>query len=323
MAALRVLDSRWLAQGAETEGFENEFCDYLGLPEGHAVAVSSGSAALYLALWALQAKGKRVYYPGYACAALRNAVALAGANGVIGDVVAGTPNIDLQAILPTTDIVIVPHMFGIPSRIGAVPKDIPVIEDCAQALGARIDGRPVGVQGKIGIFSFYATKMITTGGQGGMVVSKDRDMIAMIRDYRRFDCRHDRCTRFNFQMTDLQAAVGRVQLFRLNDFVNKREEIFSRYVQLGLELLDSTDERLVPVRYRAVWKCEQPERAIGALREAGIGSIVPIEDWELLDSMEKLPNAYRMTRQTVSLPVFPSLKNKELNAIIGSLKALI
>jgi perosamine synthetase len=323
MAALRVLGSRWLAQGAETEGFENEFCNYLGLPEGHAVAVSSGSAALYLALWALQAAGKRVYYPGYACAALRNAVALAGANGVIGDVAAGTPNIDLLAIPAAVDMVIVPHMFGIPSRVDALPQDIPVIEDCAQALGASIDGRPVGTHGKIGVFSFYATKMITTGGQGGMVVSKDRDVVEMIRDYRQFDCRHDRRTRFNFQMTDLQAAIGRVQLSRLNEFVNKREEIFSRYAQLGLALLDTADDRLVPVRYRAVWKCEQPERVIGALREAGIGSIIPIEDWELLDAVGKLPNAYRMAKQTVSLPIFPSLKNKELNVITRQLKALI
>lgn len=322
-AASRVLGSQWLAQGGETEAFEDEFCASLGLPSGHAVAVSSGSAALYLALWGLGAEGKRVCFPGYACSALRNAVALAGATQLVGDVAAGTPNLDLGAIPEESDIVILPHMFGIPARMDKVPKDIPVIEDCAQALGAMVDGRPVGNQGKLAIFSFYATKMITTGGQGGMVVSRDRDLVDAVRDYRQFDCRHDRRTRFNFQMTDVQAAIGRAQLARLSDFVSRREEIFARYKQAGIPLLDSPDEGLKPVRYRAIWRREEPQPVIDALREAGIGSIVPIEDWELLDAAERLPNAYQMTQQTVSLPIYPSLKNKELNSIVRRLERFL
>lgn len=322
-AALRVLGSGWLAQGRETAAFENEFCRHLGLPDGHAVAVSSGSAALYLALWVLRASGKQVYFPGYACAALRNAVALAGATELIGDVAPGSPNLDLRAVPAGTDIVIAPHMFGIPTRLDEVSPAIPVIEDCAQALGASVDGHPVGTRGQLAVFSFYATKMITAGGQGGMVVAKERGLVDLVRDYRQFDSRHDQRHRFNFQMTDLQAAIGRTQLARLSDFVDRREELFAQYAQLGLPLLNTPGQGLRPVRYRAVWQCEQPERVIAALQEAGVASIVPIEDWELLDSAERLPNAYKLSKQTVSLPVYPSLKNKDMKIIIRQLKRLL
>jgi perosamine synthetase len=192
---------------------------------------------------------------------------------------------------------------------------VAVIEDCAQALGARIDGKPVGRQGKLAIFSFYATKMITSGGQGGMVVSAQRDVVEQIRDYRQFDCRHDRLSRFNFQMTDVQAAIGRVQLARLDEFVDKREAIFSRYKRAGLELLQADGHGLEPVRYRAVLRCRQPEKLIRRLHDAGIDSIVPIEDWELLDETAKLPNAYQLSKNTVSLPIYPALKMKEVDLI--------
>lgn len=315
LAASRVLDSKWVAQGKETESFENEFCKFLELPEGHAVALSSGSAALYLALWVLQAGGSSVYFPGYACAALRNAVSLAGAKALVGDVAADSPNLDLQLIPAKTDILIAPHMFGIPFRFDKVSPRISIIEDCAQALGARIDGKPAGLQGRISIFSFYATKLITSGGQGGMVVSRDRELISEIRDYRQFDCRHDRISRFNFQMTDLQAAIGRVQLARLDEFMNRREAIFTRYKRSGVELLQADGNDLIPVRYRAVVTCEHPAKVVKALKDAGIGSIVPIEDWELLDLPEKLPNAYQLTKRTVSLPIYPTLKAKEVDLI--------
>ena len=211
-AALRVLDSGWVAQGREVDAFEAEICAYLGLKEGCAVAVSSGTAALFMALWALDAKGKRVAVPVYSCAALRNAVVMAGAQLVAVDVEPNSPNIDLGTI-PKNDVnlIVAAHMFGIPSRWPREFNSIPVIEDCAQAFGARMDGMPVGISGTAGVFSFYATKMITSGGQGGMLVSRDASMIDAARDYRQFDSRHDRVPRFNLQMTDLQAAVGRAQ----------------------------------------------------------------------------------------------------------------
>ncbi len=85
-AAIRVIRSGWVAQGKEVESFENEFCNYLGLPDGHAVALSSGTAALFMALWVLKAKGKKVAFPVYSCSALRNAVAMTGADEILSDI---------------------------------------------------------------------------------------------------------------------------------------------------------------------------------------------------------------------------------------------
>ena len=114
-AATTVLQSGWLAQGAEVEAFENTLCELLGLPSGHAVAVSSGSAALFLALWVLNAKGKRVAFPVYVCSALRNAVTLAGAEELLLDVLEGSPNIDSNCAQNSqADILIAPHMYGLP-----------------------------------------------------------------------------------------------------------------------------------------------------------------------------------------------------------------
>ncbi|MCX5796584.1 MAG: DegT/DnrJ/EryC1/StrS family aminotransferase [Elusimicrobia bacterium] len=320
-AAARVLESGWVAQGKEVEALEDEFCAFLGLPAGHAVALSSGTAALFLALWVLDARGKKILFPAYCCSALRHATAMAGGHEVIADIADGSPNIDVKAINSiTADIAIIAHMYGLPADVSVVK--IPVIEDCAQALGASVDGAPVGLRGEIGIFSFYATKLITSGGQGGMIVSKTRTLADAVRDYRQFDCRRDAKARFNFQMTDLQAAIGRVQLSRLPGFLDARARIFDKYRRSGMELLDVPSrgpQRLSPARYRAVLKTESPERTLKSLEEVGIGAIVPINDWELLGRPDSLPKALGLTRMTVSLPIYPSLPDEAVERVIAAI----
>jgi perosamine synthetase len=173
-AAKRVLDSGWLSEGSEVLSFENEFCKYLGLPKGHAVAVSNGTSALYLALWSLDANNKNIAFPGYACSALQNAVSLIGGHEKIIDVKKNSPNIDLEMVTKeNSDLVIVPHMYGIPTELTNI-HNLNIIEDCAQSLGAEINNKKVGLHGTVGIFSFYATKLITSGGQGGMFVSNNK-----------------------------------------------------------------------------------------------------------------------------------------------------
>lgn len=318
-AALRAISSGWLAQGKEVELFENEVCSFLGLPEGHAVALTNGTSALYLALWALKAKGKKVAIPVYACSALRNAVAMAGATELLIDISPNTPNIDLGSLASTeADVAIIPHMFGLPVDFSTL-KNTYVIEDCAQSLGASVNGQQVGLHGRIGIFSFYATKLITSGGQGGMLVSKDKEIVDAVRDYRQFDCRMDCNKRFNFQMTDLQAAIGREQLKKLPSFLDRRSQIYNSYKESGIELLDiaATDEKTIkPVRYRAVALTEYPQKMIASLFNAGVKVIVPIEDWELLGVGSLFPNSLALTKSTVSLPVYPSLTKLEIDIIL-------
>jgi perosamine synthetase len=318
-AALRVIRSGWLAQGHQVNAFENEFCQFLNLPQGHAVAVSSGTAALFLALWAVNAKNKTVAFPVYACSALRNAVSMAGAKEFLVDVAEGSPNIDLENVKKSKpDIAILPHMYGIPVDFDII-EGVNIIEDCCQSLGATVDGKATGLKGDLGIFSFYATKLMTSGGHGGMVISKVKHLIDMIRDYREFDCRDDDKKRFNFQMTDLQAAIGREQLRKLPGFLNRREEIFKMYKDTGLDLLDVKEEdrgKLIPIRYRTVLKTDRSEEIIEQLSKNNIKAIVPIEDWELLGDSSLFPNALRMTKQTASIPCYPSLTNTEVNKII-------
>jgi len=316
-AALRVLRSGQLSQGPEVEAFESEFCRFVGLPSGHAVAVSSGTAALFLALWVLGAENRKVSFPGYVCSALRHAVNMVGGFESIVDVAKDSPIVDLKKI-ENSQISIIPHMYGIPADITNY-KNIQVIEDCAQALGAKINGISVGLHGEAGIFSFYATKLVTTGGQGGMFVSKKKDLADAVRDYREFDYRRDAKKRFNFQMTDLQAAIGREQLKKLPGFLSRREEIFQKYKKAGLELLDvkPSDTHLSPVRYRAVMKTNDPKKIINSLESVGVKTIVPTEDWELLGERDLLPNALRLSRETVSLPIYPSLSDEEVEIIIS------
>ncbi|MDD2914466.1 MAG: DegT/DnrJ/EryC1/StrS aminotransferase family protein [Gallionella sp.] len=316
-AAARVLASGWVAQGPEVEEFENELCRFLGLPDGHAIAVSSGSAALFLALWALDGKNKLIGLPVYACAALRNAVGLVEGKCAYLDCEENGPNVDMAAAAKAgVDILIAPSMFGIPVDLPNA-RDYLLIEDLAQALGARVGGERIGLRGELGICSFYATKLITTGGQGGAVISRDRALIERVRDYRQFDSRKDTRLRFNFQMTDMQAAVGRVQLAKLPEFVEQRERLFGIYANAGLELLGPLTASMQPVRYRAVMRCTAPSRLIETLQNNGIRAIVPVEQWELLDEPEKYPMASRLASTTVSLPIYPTLAAGDARRVAG------
>lgn len=318
-AAIRVLSSGWLSEGDEVKSFENEFCEYLGLPQGHAVALSSGTASLYLSLWVLNANNKKIVFPGYACSALQNAVSMVGANEKIVDVEKNSPNLDLKiAEKENPDIIIIPHMYGIPTDITSFDHSY-IIEDCAQALGAEVNCKKVGLHGIIGIFSFYATKLITSGGQGGMFVSKNKELVDKVRDFREFDQRHDQLKRFNFQMTDLQAAIGREQLKKLPFFISRREKIFRIYQNEGLELLDIPKNKtnLTPVRYRAILKTNNQKNIIDSLEKAGVKAIIPTEDWEIFGNKDILTNSMSLTKQTISLPIYPSLTDKNLNLILS------
>ena len=320
-AVSKVLESGYIAQGLEVERFENEFCDFLGLPQRHAVALSSGTSALFMALWSLNAKNKSIAMPVYVCSSLRNAVAMAQAKEVLIDNATDSPNICLNQLQKSNaDIAIVPHMFGLPNEIQNI-KDIDVIEDCAQSLGASIDNKKTGLIGKVGIFSFYVTKLMTSGGQGGMFVSKDKNLVDKVRDYREFDCRRDKKHRFNFQMTDLQASIGRVQLKQLPIFLERRQEIFAMYKESGLDLIES--ENNASVHYRAVIRINNSAEVKDKLLKQSIKTIIPIEDWELLDDGSKYRNSHNLTQTTLSLPIYPSSTNKDVLNIINQLNKVI
>jgi perosamine synthetase len=321
-AALRVIQSNQLSQSHEVESFENEFCNFIGLPNGHAVALSSGTSSLFVSLWALNGYKKKILFPNYVCSALRHAVGMIQGTEVLVDNIENSPNLDMQKVKTSShDIEIIPHMYGIPIKLTKT-NNSSIIEDCCQSLGAKVNEEFVGLQGNIGFFSFYATKLITSGGQGGMIISKNKDLVDKIKDYREFDMRHDKKKRFNFQMTDLQAAIGREQLKKLPNFIKRREQIFQLYKKEGLNLLDIKPEEesyLKPVRYRAIIQTKKPKQIIESLKLIDVEAIIPTEDWELLGNHSYFPNGTKLSQETVSIPIYPSLTNEQINIILSGL----
>lgn len=321
-AAIRVIRSGWVAKGEEVKSFENEFCNFVGLPKGHAVAVSNGTAALYLALLTLDGSGKKIASPGYVCSALRHAVTMLEGENVLIDTEYDSPNIDLKTLYSKNpQIAIIPHTYGIPINLSNLKK-IMFIEDCSHAIGAKINRKSVGLQGELGIISLAATKMITSGGSGGMLISKNKQLIEKITDYIEYDMKKDDYKRFNFQMNDLQAAIGREQLRKLPDFLKRREEIFQKYKISGLDLLDisTVDNKTIqPVRFRAVLKTKKQFETIKLLKEHDITSRVLNDEWLISQNPKQFPNSFSMVQNSVSLPIYPSLSDEDVEKIISVL----
>jgi dTDP-4-amino-4,6-dideoxygalactose transaminase len=303
------------------------------------VAVSSGTAALYLALYALGIRADdEVIVPTYSCSALLNAVHLHGARSVVVDVSRDDYNIApaevRRRITPRTRAVVVPHIYGVPAAIEEIAAlGVPVVEDCAQSLGGTLRGRPTGGWGTVAIFSFYATKVITTG-YGGMVASADPDLIARCRDYREFDQRQDYIPRFNFQLSDMQAALGLSQLSRLAGFIERRRWIHSQYrgrIAGSRALrLQAALPQAKPNGFRFVVEFptgDHVSEARRAFHEAGVETIIPIERYELLHRYLGLhpgefPAAEEIVDRTLSLPTYPGMTDDDVRRVAGVLERL-
>lgn len=201
-----VLASGWLAQGHRVEALEAAFIGLHG--GGAACALSSGTASMSLSLSAAGiTPGMTVALPTYACSALLNAVYWVGAKPYPVDVLADCFALDPDRLPEGADGIIAVHTFGASAPVGVYRQTgAVVIEDCCQALGGEVDGRPLGEVGDAAVYSFYATKVIT-GGQGGLAWSRDTTSIERLKDFRQFDCREYYIPRFNFQLTDIQAAL--------------------------------------------------------------------------------------------------------------------
>ncbi|MBI3046048.1 MAG: DegT/DnrJ/EryC1/StrS family aminotransferase [Candidatus Harrisonbacteria bacterium] len=323
-AAARVIKSGWVAQGSEVKKFEDEFSGFLFKKPGQAAAVSSGTAALYLALISLGiGKGDEVILPTYVCSAVLNAIFMAGARPVLVDI----ENLNLsyfetvKKVNRRTKAIIITHTFGYPADTRKfLNLGIPIIEDCAQALGSKFNNKYVGTFGDIAIFSFYASKMMTTG-YGGMVFSQNKNLIAKIKDYREFDCRRNYKPRFNFQMSDLQAAIGRAQLKKLPFFLKKRQKIAYAYSKNTPEIIFPKKNSLTkPNFFRFILKISNPRRLQNYFLKNKIKTIVPIERYELLHNYLGLPSknypvSEEMAKTTLSLPIYPSLSGKQIKYI--------
>ncbi len=327
-AVCDVLESGAIAQGEAVKEFEGSVASFVGVKGGS--AVNSGTSALHLALVALGVKaGDEVILPGYLCVAPLNAVRYVGATPVFSDINPGTGNIDAERTKAVasekTKAIIVPHMLGQPVRMeGFRELGIPVIEDCAQSIGARYKGQCVGSFGDVAICSFYATKVITTG-EGGMVLSDNEEVLETIRDLRDYDEKTPYMTRFNYKMTDMQAALGITQIRRLPDFIAKRSQIADFYNHVLADLpvrLPFKATGCEPVFYRYVLRIgSDVEDFIKSMAEFNVVCRRPVyRPLHQLFDQTGLKNTDLIWNDSVSIPIYPMLTDQEKEQVALSVK---
>lgn len=327
---LHVFKSGYIAQGEQTAGFEEHVSSLIGVKGG--AAVSSGTAALHLSLISLGVgKGDEVILPGFVCTAPLNAIHYAGASPVIAEINGLTFNIDVndlkRRITKKTKAIIVPHMFGLPADMEDITSlGIPVIEDCAHSLGSRYGNNYTGSFGALSIFSFYATKVIATG-EGGMILSNNESLLAGIRDLRDYDNRESYAVRYNYKMTDIQAALGIAQLKKLSLFIQKRKEIADKYGRIFADL--SVAAPFVPkgrehIYYRYVVLLENAGLFMDAMMKEGVACARPV--FKPLHKYMGL-SGYATTdlvwERAVSIPIYPSLTDHELGIVASAVRSAL
>lgn len=304
-AVARVLHTGRIAQGAEVEAFEAECAAFAG--RGHAVAVNSGTAALHLALLALGIRqDDPVAFPSYACAALAQAVAWQGAKPVLCDI-GHDYNLAPAAVPAGVRAIIVPHLFGAPA---ALPVHENLIEDVAQSFGG-----PTGRVAKVAMTSFYATKLLTTG-EGGMLLTDDAALAEEARDRRDYDNRDDFKVRYAYKMTDFQAAMGRVQLKRLKEFIRIRREIAQQYREafqaLPLRIPNHPDH----VYFRYVVATARRDALEAFLQEHGIEAKRPIHRPAHHSLGGAFPETEKAHHECLSIPIYPAMTSQEVRNVI-------
>lgn len=326
-AAAAVVRSGMLAQGPEVEALEREAARVLGTR--HCVALAHGTAALHLGLVALGAgPGRTVLLPSYGCTSLLNAVLQSRAQPLLVDCVPGLPDMDLQdaraKVRPDTAVALVPHLFGRPLEVRPLEERVAVLTDGTHAPGATVGRSPAARQGRACAFSFYATKMLAAG-EGGLLATSRADVARLARNLRSYDQRPDWRLRFNYKMTEVSAALLRIQFRRLGSFLEERQALARRYrAELG-DLLELPPEVPGQVHYRFLARV--PSRRLPgllrALREKGVGAARPVFrplHRYLGIPARDLPHAEEAWRRTLSLPLYPGLSSQEADHVIQAVR---
>jgi dTDP-4-amino-4,6-dideoxygalactose transaminase len=321
----RVIRSGQIAQGPEVAAFEQELAARLGVPD--AAAVASGSAALELGLRALGVRsGDEVIVPTYVCDALHHAVTRCGATPVLADADPATLTLSAddakRRLTPRTRALIVPHAFGLGVDLAPfLALGLPVLEDCAQAIGASVQGRAAGSLGRLAVCSFYATKVLTTG-EGGAVAGPAA-LVREMREARDYDEHEDLRPRFNYKLTDMQAALGRSQLDRLDGFLHRRRAIAARY-RAGLagvpcRLPPDAGER--HIYHRFVVEVNRPlGPLISRLQARGVAARRPVfRPLHRALGLTGYPEAERLWATALSIPCYPLLSDSEVDVVVAAL----
>lgn len=361
LAAATVLENGWLTQGPKVAEFEAAFAAYVGTP--HAVAVSNCTAALHLALRALEiGPGDEVICPTLSFIATANAVVYCGASPVLVDVDSASYNIGpdavAAAITPRTRAILAVHQLGLPADLGrlqalAERHGVLLVEDAACAAGAEYRGERIGrPRGALACFSFHPRKSITTG-EGGMITTRDPALAERVRRLRQHgmslsDLERHRAGSvqvetypeigFNYRMTDLQAAVGIEQMKRLGGIVERRRALARRYGEAlgalpGLVVpgepagcrhpFQSYMLRLTPEAGIARDTVMNRLLAAGIATRRGVMCIHREAPYRKLVGDLHLPVAERVSDEGLILPLYPQMSESEQNAVIGALATVV
>jgi dTDP-4-amino-4,6-dideoxygalactose transaminase len=336
----RVLRSGMLAQGPEVAAFETEFSEHFGLGRA-CVAVNSGTSGLHLGLLSSGIKaGDEVIVPSFTFAATANSVALTGATPVFADIDPGSFCLSAAAVeAAVTDktVGILPvHLYGHPADMTglmavAEQHGLQVFEDAAQAHGASLQGTPVGAFGTFGMFSLYPTKNMTSG-EGGMVSVASDEIERMMRLYRNQGMMRqyeNEVVGFNARMTDIHAAIGRVQLTKVGAWTKRRQEN-AAFLSANLQgvTVPPVADGAVHVYHQYTVRVPQDRdglaKALKAEHNVGSGMFYPVPNHRLkpFQSDVELPETERAARECLSLPVHPSLSQADLERIVTGVNAL-
>ena len=338
----RVCDSQRFIMGPEIEGLERELATFLGV--GHAVGVSSGTDALLLAMMALGiTAGDEVITSTYSFFATAGCVARLGATPVFVDIDPVTYNIDpaaiAAAITPRTKAIIPVHLYGQSADLDPIVEiayraGVPVIEDAAQAIGARYKGRVVGGDGRLGCFSFFPSKNLGAFGDGGLLTTNDDDLVAVLRRMRVHGADrqyYHQVIGGNFRIDALQAAVLRVKLPHLPGWTDGRRRNAARYDALFAEA-GLGDRVTLPVampdRYHIfnqyVVRLQQRDAVKAHLESRGVGCAiyypVPFHEQECFAYLGcragQFPHAERAARETLALPIYGELTEAQQRYVV-------
>jgi dTDP-4-amino-4,6-dideoxygalactose transaminase len=340
----RVLESGAFVAGPRVAEFEKAFAEYVGVP--HAVATSSGSTALQVAVLALGiGAGDRVITTPFTFAASCNAILHAGATPVFADVDPATCNLDPNAVegaLRRGGIraILVVHLYGLPADMRAYRSlsdryGVLLIEDCAQAHGAAVDGTRVGAFGDAAVFSFYPTKNMTTG-EGGMLLTRRPEVARRARllaDPRGEQEYAYEVIGFNYRMTEIAGALGVVQLKAL-DARNAQRRANAKRLTEGLEDLAWLTVPVEPAGFQHVYhqytlRVHDGRDALAQhLTAASVGSrvyypslVTDTPAYQARGLVADAPVGQRLTREVLSVPVHPSLEASDVTTIIDAVRA--
>lgn len=339
----RVLLSGMVAQGPEVAAFESEFAEHF-VPGRTVVAVNSGTSGLHVGLLAAGVgPGDEVIVPSFTFAATGNAVALTGATPVFVDIEPDQFTLDpvaVEAAITSRTKGIMPvHLYGHPAHMRelsaiAARHGVMVFEDAAQAHGASLDGVPVGTFGQFGMFSLYPTKNMTSG-EGGMISFSDDELVRRARLLRNQGMEkqyENELVGFNYRMTDIHAAIGRVQLGKVDAWTAKRQQN-AGFLDANLEgvVIPPVAEGAVHVYHQYTVRVpEDRDGFVAALKSehnVGAGVYYPVPNHRLpslagfAEGLE-LPETERAAAQVVSLPVHPSLTGEDLDRIVAAVNAV-